>query len=124
MKRLYDVKKRYKKLHDEYDGLYEANLALARKNIALKEEVERLDKQLHDDFTRSNNPIQRMKAYFEMHEPTYFSVGKLDTPGGFVVRARFIQIDTFVAVKVFATDDEAYNKMAAEELLEKLNEKL
>jgi hypothetical protein len=29
-----------------------------------------------------------------------------------------------VAIKDFATDDEAYNKMAAEELLEKLNEKL
>jgi uncharacterized protein YbaA (DUF1428 family) len=103
MKRLYDVTRRYKRLSDEHETVLKdyATMANIRSRI-------------------SDNPLVK---YCSLNEAPDFYITH-PYIFGWRVYACFKDVPIEVVVKDFATDDEAYNKMAAEELLEKLNEKV
>jgi predicted PurR-regulated permease PerM len=106
------------------EGFQKIGKDLQKENDKLKDEVDELKKQLHDEFVRNDKPIQRMKAYLASAEPVLFAIGKSDTPGSYVVWSHFRDFNTNVIVKVFNTDDPDYNLGLAEELKEKLEEKI
>jgi cell division septum initiation protein DivIVA len=106
------------------EGFQKIGKDLQKENDKLKDEVDELKKQLHDEFVRNDKPIQRMKAYLASAEPVLFAIGKSDTPGSYVVWSHFRDFNTNVIVKVFNSDDPDYNLGLAEELKEKLEEKI
>jgi hypothetical protein len=113
MKRLYDVTRRYKKS--------------AESELYLINAKEDLRSKLNDALKNSEDSLRTL---IESTTPDSFYIGmySVKMKDGYrlcyILYAHFSLKNCDVAIKNFATGDEAYNKMAAEELLEKLNEKL
>jgi hypothetical protein len=107
MKRLYDITRRYKKLSNEHTDVLKDYASIQNTMANIRSRI-------------SDNPFVKYSALNEA--PDFYTTHPFIF--GVRVYACFKDVPIEVAVKDFATDDEAYNKMAAEELLEKLNEKL
>lgn len=111
MKRLYDVTRRYKKSAESEVRLINAKMEASNKM-----------REIATSLCEAKNLLRDIS----IGEPNSYGMSQIceGTYKGWYVAAFFGKNGYPVVIKDFATDDEAYNKMAAEELLEKLNEKV